>query len=145
MKVKIKRTDNSTVLPMYHTAESAGFDLAAAADVIIEPGTVAKIPTNLIIETPKGYFLLITARSSLALKKGLMMANGVGIIDPDYSGPEDKIYLILYNFTNQPVTINQGERLAQGIFLPSQQVIWEEIMMTSKETNRGGFGSTGTK
>lgn len=142
MKVKIKRLDQSIELPKYHTSESAGFDIASNEDVVIDPGQVAKIPTGLVIAAPSGHFLLISARSSLALKKGLNMANGVGIIDPDYAGPSDQIHIIVHNFTNQPVEVKKGERLAQGIFLPAEQAVWEEVDQL-RENDRGGVGSTG--
>lgn len=142
MLVKIKRLDPSTELPKYHTSESAGFDIASNVDVVVDPGQVAKIPTGLVIAAPSGHFLLISARSSLALKKGLNMANGVGIIDPDYAGPNDQIHIIVHNFTSQPVEVKKGERLAQGIFLPIQQAQWEESEETRK-SDRGGIGSTG--
>jgi dUTP pyrophosphatase len=142
MKVKIKRIDPSVALPQYHTEESAGFDIASSVDITVAPGEVLKIPTGLVIAAPKGHFLLIAARSSLAFKKGLMMANGIGVVDPDYAGPEDLIHIIVHNFTKEPVEVKKGERLAQGIFLPVERAEWEEVD-TLRETNRGGIGSTG--
>lgn len=142
MKVKIKKSDPGASLPKYHTTESAGFDLAASQDAIVQPGEVAKIPTGLIIEAPKGHFLLIAARSSLPLKKGLAMANGIGIVDPDYAGPSDEIHIIVHNFTKLPVEVKKGERLAQGIFIKSDQVEWDEVGEL-RGSDRGGIGSTG--
>lgn len=142
MKAKITRVLPDIELPQYHTKESAGFDIAAAEDVIIEPGQVVKVRSGLIIEAPEGYFLMLTCRSSLSSKKGLHLANGVGTIDRDFSGPEDEFKIILHNFTNQPVTVAKGERLVQGIFLPVNQVEWEEVGQIRNES-RGGMGSTG--
>lgn len=142
MKVKIKRLDPSVELPQYHTSESAGFDIASSVDVTVPAGEVVKIPTGLVIASPSGHFLLISSRSSLAIKKGLNMANGVGIIDPDYAGPSDQIHIIVHNFTQKSVEIKKGERLAQGIFLPIEQAEWEETDQT-RESDRGGIGSTG--
>ena len=142
MKVKIKRLDQLVELPKYHTSESAGFDIASNQDITVAPGTVAKIPTGLVIAAPSGYFLLISARSSLPLKKGLTMANGIGVIDPDYAGPNDKIHIIVHNFTKEPVEVKKGERLAQGIFLPIVQAQWVESEQT-RDFDRGGIGSTG--
>lgn len=142
MKVKIKKLSPEIELPQYHTSESAGFDIASSVDITVPSGQVVKIPTGLVIASPSGYFLLVTSRSSLALKKGLNMANGVGVIDPDYAGPSDQVHIIVHNFTSEPVEVKKGERLAQGIFLPIQQAEWEEVEET-RATDRGGIGSTG--
>ena len=140
--VRIKRLDQSIELPKYQTVDSAGFDFQAAQDMVIESKEIAKIPTGLIIQSPPGYYMQLSARSSLGGKKGLQVVNGVGIIDRDYSGPEDQIFIVVRNFTDQPVTISKGERLAQGIFLPVQQAVWEEVAEIKAES-RGGVGSTG--
>jgi len=142
MHVRIKKIDPNVALPQYHTSESAGFDIASNADIIIAPGQVAKIPTGLVIAAPKGHFLLIAARSSLPLKKGLAMANGIGVVDPDYAGPGDEIHIIVHNITQKPVEVKKGERLAQGIFLPIEQAQFVEVDEL-RPTDRGGIGSTG--
>ena len=129
-------------LPTYATAESAGFDLSAAAELTIAPGQIALVPTGLVIEVPTGYFLGIFARSSTPLKRGLMVANGVGIIDPDYAGPDDEVRIQVLNITSSDVSITRGDRLAQGIMLPAPRVTWDETTVLREET-RGGFGSTG--
>ena len=85
--------------PAYGTDEAAGFDLAAAHDVVVAPRQIALVRTGLVIEVPTGYFLAIFARSSTPLKRGLMVANGVGVIDPDYSGPNDEVMIQVLNFT----------------------------------------------
>jgi dUTP pyrophosphatase len=127
---------------MYATAESAGFDLSASAEVTVAPRQIALIPTGLVIEVPPGYFLGIFARSSTPLKRGLLVANGVGIIDPDYSGPDDEVRIQVLNITAAAVTVKRGDRLAQGIMLPAPRVTWDETTVLREET-RGGFGSTG--
>jgi|ERR1051326_4773093 dUTP pyrophosphatase len=142
MLTKIKRLNPDIALPSYHTSESAGFDIASTEDFTVPPGEVVKIPTGLVIAAPSGHFLLIAARSSLPLKKGLMMANGIGVVDPDYAGPNDQVHIIVYNFTNKPVEVKKGERLAQGIFIKFEQAQWEEVDII-REKDRGGIGSTG--
>lgn len=142
MKAKITRVLPDIPLPEYHSAESAGFDIAAGEGVIVQPGEVKKIRSGLIIEAPKDYFLMLTCRSSLSSKKGLHLANGVGTIDRDFSGPEDEFQIIVHNFTQAPVVVNKGERLVQGIFLPVSQVEWEETEQI-RDSSRGGIGSTG--
>ena len=129
-------------LPTYATAESAGFDLSAAAELTIAPGQIALVPTGLVIEVPTGYFLGIFARSSTPLKRGLMVANGVGIIDPDYAGPDDEVRIQVLNITSSDVFITRGDRLAQGIILPAPRLTWDETTSLRQET-RGGFGSSG--
>ena len=71
-----------------------------------------------------------------------MVANGVGVVDSDYSGPNDEIMVQVLNFTRGPVQVTKGDRLAQGIVLPAPRVVWEEVSETRAVT-RGGFGATG--
>ena len=99
MDVRITRLDASLPLPAYQTGGAAGFDLAASVDMTIAPGQVTLVPTGLVIEAPPGHFIGVFARSSTPLKRGLMVANGVGIVDADYSGPEDEIKIEVFNFT----------------------------------------------
>ncbi len=142
MKAKISRIDQTVGLPHYATGESAGFDIAASEDRVIKPGEVVLIKTGLVIQAPEKHFLLIAARSSLPIKKGLMVSNGIGIVDRDYCGPEDEIKLNLYNFSSRDVEVRKGERIAQGLFLPVDQVQWEEVTQI-RDDSRGGFGSSG--
>ncbi|HSL23811.1 MAG TPA: dUTP diphosphatase [Vicinamibacterales bacterium] len=141
MNVRIRRLDPSVALPSYQTPESAGFDLAASEEVRVPPGAVRLVPTGLVIEVPHGYFLGIFARSSTPLKRGLMVANGVGVIDPDYAGPEDQVLVQVLNFTREEIVVARGDRLAQGIFIPTIQTTWQEG--ETRAVSRGGFGSTG--
>jgi len=142
MRLKIRRLDSTVSLPAYGTDESAGFDLAAAHDVTVPPRQIVLIRTGLVIEVPSGHFLAIFARSSTPLKRGLMVANGVGVIDPDYSGPNDEVMIQVLNLTDAPVEVRRGDRLAQGIILPSPRVTWQEVSEI-REVTRGGFGATG--
>jgi dUTP pyrophosphatase len=142
MRLKIKRLQAAVGLPETATAGAAGFDLAAAADIDIPPRSIRLIGTGLVIGVPTGHFLGIFARSSTPLKKGLMVANGVGIIDSDYCGPADEIKIQVLNITDAPVKVARGDRLAQGIVLPCPRVEWEEVEEMTVPT-RGGFGSTG--
>ena len=130
-------------LPSYGTSEAAGFDLAAAHDLVVAPRQITLVRTGLVIEVPTGYFLAIFARSSTPLKRGLIVSNGVGVLDPDYSGPNDEVMIQVMNIRDTDVTINRGDRLAQGIVLPAPRVEWEEVTQI-REVTRGGFGSTGT-
>jgi dUTP pyrophosphatase len=76
------------------------------------------------------------------MKKGLMLPNSVGIIDQDYRGENDEIMIQVYNLKDQPVEVQRGERLAQGIFVKIAQVDWAEVSEMSA-ASRGGFGSSG--
>ena len=142
MQLKIRRLDPTIALPTYGTDEAAGFDLAAAHDVRVPPGRIVLVRTGLVIQVPTGHCLGIFARSSTPLKRGLMIPNGVGVVDPDYSGPHDEVMVQVLNFTNSEVQVTRGDRLAQGIVLPAPRVSWYEVTEIADVT-RGGFGSTG--
>ena len=142
ISVRIRRLRPTVPLPKYESAAAAGFDLAAADRVTIAPGEVTLVPTGLVVEVPAGMFLGIFARSSTPLKRGLMVANGVGVVDADYCGPADEVKVQVLNFTAAPVTIAAGDRIAQGILLPITRVEWNEVD-TIDRASRGGFGSTG--
>ena len=142
MKVKIIRIDKTLPLPEYQTEGSVAFDIYTREDAIIGARELKVLPSNLIIAVPKGYMLMLAARSSLA-KKGLRLGNSVGVIDEDYHGPKDEICVSLFNFTDQPVELKKGDRVAQGLVVPIQRVEWEEQEEIKKDS-RGGFGSTGT-
>lgn len=142
MRLRIRRLDSTVPLPTYGTDEAAGFDLAAAHDLVIAPRQIALVRTGLVIEVPTGYFLGIFARSSTPLKRGLLVANGVGVVDPDYSGPTDEIMIQVLNITDADVHVTKGDRLAQGIVLPAPRVTWDEVS-DIRAGARGGFGATG--
>jgi dUTP pyrophosphatase len=142
MKARIKRFDKKLPLPKYHTDGAAAFDLSAREAVEIPPKEVRLVPLNVAIETPPGHFLLVAARSSTH-KKGLILANGIGIGDPDFSGDNDEYHAAYLNFTDKPVVVEKGERIAQAMFVQFVKADWEEVERMDKKT-RGGFGSTGT-
>jgi len=108
---------------------------------MVLPHELGLIPGNIIVRTPPGYMLLLTMRSSTARRKGLLMPNGVGVIDQDYSGEGDELLISVYNFRNEVTTVQRGERIAQGIFVPVGRVEWNEVDEVGE--GRGGFGSTG--
>ena len=142
MRLRVTRLRSSVPLPTYATSGSAAFDLAAAEDVEIGPHQIKLVGTGLVVAVPDGYFLGIFARSSTPLKRGLMVANGVGVLDSDYCGPADELKIQLLNVTDSPITVRAGDRLAQGIVLQSPRVEFVEADATAP--SRGGFGSTGS-
>jgi dUTP pyrophosphatase len=142
MNIRIRRLHPEVPLPRYESDGAAAFDLAAAERTVVPAGQVALVPTGLIVEVPRGMFLGIFARSSTPVKRGLMVANGVGVIDPDYCGPADEVKIAVVNFTAAPVVVERGDRIAQGMFLTSPRVRWEEAEQLRGQS-RGGFGGTG--
>lgn len=142
MRVKIKRIDKELPLPKYETGGSVGFDILAREDCEVPAKEISMIPSNLIVEVPEKYMLVVASRSSTPRKRGLTPPHGFGIIDHDYCGPEDEIKVLVYNFTDSPVQISRGEKIAQGVFVRIDKFEWEEVEEVSRES-RGGFGSTG--
>ena len=139
-RVKIKRFDKDISLPEFKTEGAAAFDLGARESVEIPPKEFKYVPLNVAVETPPGYFLLLVARSSTH-KKGIWMANGIGIGDPDFSGDEDEYKAVYYNFTDKPVMIEKGERIAQGLIVKREAIEWQEVESMENKT-RGGWGTT---
>lgn len=141
IRVRIRRLSPRVVLPSYQTAGAAAFDLASAEDVVVPPGEIRLIGTGLVVEVPEGHCLAIVARSSLPIKKRLMVANGLGVVDSDYRGATDEVKIEVLNFSSAPVAVAHGERIAQGLLLPVARVEWQEVE-TSTAPARGGFGGT---
>lgn len=142
MDVRIRRIDTALPMPQYETHGAVGFDLIAREDTTISSHELALIPNNVIIAVPEGYMLMLANRSSTPRKKGLMLANGIGVIDIDYHGPDDEIRTLVYNFTDATVTIQRGEKISQGIFVKVDRAVWHEVEDHLKDESRGGFGST---
>jgi dUTP pyrophosphatase len=142
VQIRIRRLQPDVTLPAYHSDGAAAFDLASREDVVVAPGEVRLVGTGLVVEVPRGHFLAVVARSSLPIKKGLLVANAIGIVDSDYCGPQDEVKVEVYNFTARESPIARGERIAQGLILPAVRVEWEEVA-DNAAPSRGGFGSTG--
>lgn len=141
MKVPVRRVDKELPLPEYKTSGAAAMDCSVREDVRIPPKGVGMAPLNIALKPPKGHFILLAARSSLH-KRGLMMANGIGIGDEDFSGDNDEYQAVLYNFTDAPVQLKKGDRILQMIILPFDRVEWGEIDSLGNP-DRKGFGTTG--
>jgi dUTP pyrophosphatase len=142
MQLKISRLSPAVPFPAYATPGAAAFDLTAAADVEVPAHGIALVPTGLVVEVPAGHFLAILARSSTPLKRGLMVANGVGVIDSDYCGPADEVKIQVINVTDTPVRVASGDRLAQAMVLAAPRLELTEQPLAGG-VSRGGFGSTG--
>ncbi len=132
-------------LPRYATPLSAGVDLRANIDSPITLQSLERrlIPTGLFIALPEGYEAQVRPRSGLALKQGIGVLNSPGTIDADYRG---EIGVILVNLSNEPVVINDGDRIAQMVIARHEQAEWNVVEVLSEtERGAGGFGHTGKK
>lgn len=142
--VKIKKLDNRAHIPAYATIGSAAADLCAVLDepFTLQPKEIALIPTGLAIELPSAdYVALIYARSGLAVKQGVTLANCVGVIDSDYRG---EIKVALTNLSDESYNIQPGERIAQLCIAPVNQAQFETVdELSDTKRGAGGFGSTG--
>lgn len=141
MQVSITRIDKSLPLPQYESAGATGFDLITRETTTIESGKIGLVPGNVIVTVPEGYTLLLVPRSSLPRKKALVCPHSLGVIDQDYCGPEDELMVQVQNISDEEVTVERGERIAQGLFVKVEVAEWEEV--EANGTSRGGFGSTG--
>jgi dUTP pyrophosphatase len=142
--VKIKIVNKSPhPLPSYATKGSSGMDLMAALEIpmVLQPLERKLIPTGLFIELPEGLEAQIRPRSGLAIRQGISCLNSPGTIDSDYRG---EIKIILINLSNEAQTIQPGDRIAQMVIQPVQQVSWQLVeAIETTERNDGGFGHTG--
>ncbi len=141
--VKIKYLSENAVCPEYSTDGSLGMDLSAALDkpLTIKAGERALIPLGFAIQIPEGWGAFVFPRSGLSFKKGITMANCVGVIDTDYTG-EVKVSAI--NLSDKDYTINPGDRVAQLVFLPVEKARFIQAdSLDDTERGAGGFGSTG--
>ncbi len=132
---------DKAIIPLRGTRGSAGYDFCSYEEVTIEPNQTVMIKTGIKAYMLDDEVLQIYPRSSLGVKKHLRLANSVGIIDSDYYNNENNeghIMIPLFNFGDEPITISQGERVAQGIF--SKYLITDNDQVSAKRS--GGFGST---
>lgn len=143
MLAQVKRVDPSLPLPRYETGGAVGFDLITRETTVIPARSIGLVPGNVIVKVPEGYALLIIPRSSLPRKKALVCPHSIGIIDQDYAGKDDEIFVQVQNISDEPVTVERGERIAQGMFVKVEKAQWLEVPEVKVKT-RGGFGSTGT-
>ncbi len=139
--------DKGINIPVRKTKHSAGYDVEAAEDTIIPPFKSGSKPT-LVHTGLKAYcqddeWFLLANRSGGPAKKNLVLANGIGIVDADYYGNPDndgEFMYAFYNIGSEPVEIKKGERIGQVVF---QKFLIVDNDITTDETRKGGFGSTG--
>ncbi len=147
VKINIKFLDNNNerAVPFYATNGSAGMDLKAclSEDITLKPLERALIPTGIAISLPDAkYGAFIFARSGLASKHGITLANCVGVVDSDYTG---EIKVALVNLSNSDYTVTNGERIAQLVIMEVSKASFNVVDDLEKtERGSGGFGSTGS-
>jgi dUTP pyrophosphatase len=132
-------------LPEYQTSGSAGMDLRAnlTDSITLQPMERKLIPTGLFIALPEGYEAQIRPRSGLSIKRGLSLVNAIGTIDSDYRG---ELMVPIINFSAEPQTIEDGERIAQMVIARYEHATFTQVAILSEtERGAGGFGSSGTK
>ncbi len=145
-KIKIDIVNDSNhPLPKYQSEGASGLDLRAnlKQPVTLDPMERTLVPTGIYIAMPRGIEAQIRARSGLAIKKGISLINGIGTIDSDYRG---EIKVAMVNLSNESFTIEDGERIAQIVFMKYESVEWQEVGELDKtERGAGGFNSTGMR
>ncbi|MDO5607710.1 MAG: dUTP diphosphatase [Capnocytophaga sp.] len=144
MNIKIINTSTHP-LPAYQTADAAGLDIQAniGEPVTLLPLERKIIGTGIFLEIPSGYEVQIRPRSGLAAKHGITVLNAPGTIDADYRG---EVGVILVNLSNQPFTLENGERIAQMVVAKCERAQWLEVeRLSQSDRGAGGFGSTGLK
>ena len=145
-KIAIKLVKEFAKIPTKGSSEAAGRDLYACIDgntVMIQPHKTAMIPTGIATAIPKGWVGLVFARSGLATKLGLRLANGVGVIDSDYRG---EWFVAIHNDSDCTQIIEDGDKIAQVVFVKYKDVVFCPVKdLDETERGDGGFGSTGTK
>ena len=141
IRVKVELVNETAKLPTYANPTDAGADIYSNEEITINPGETKIVKTGLKVSMPKGYMINIYNRSGQAFKTKLRVANSVGIIDYLY---HKEIGVVLDNIGTEPITIHIGDRIAQMIIQQIPMIEWQTVDKV-EETERSGFGSTGTK
>ena len=147
MKLQIKplsdKIGTTIPFPYYATAGAAALDLHACVDesVVVPAGGEAWIPTGIAAAIPEGYVGIMAVRSSMGIRYGITMSNGIGVIDSDYRGP---LGVGLYNLRGEDYVVQPGDRIAQLLVVPVACPEIEVVdALPETERGEGGFGSTG--
>lgn len=143
--VKIVRLRPQAKLPEYQTEQAAAMDVYACIDesIILQSLDRVMVPTGFALELPDGYEAQMRARSGLAIKNGITMANGIGTIDADYRG---EVGVLVINTSRDPFTIEPDMRIAQMVVARYEKVDWRETdQLSETERGTGGYGSTGVR
>ena len=145
LKILDPRVGEEFPLPHYATDGSAGLDMRACIDtaITVEPGATELIPTGLAIHIADGGLAaVLLPRSGLGHKHGLVLGNLTGLIDSDYQG---QVYISCWNRSQTAYTVDPGERIAQMVFVPVEQVRFNVVEnFDDSDRGAGGFGHSGT-
>jgi len=142
LKVKVKRLYSDAILPTYATDGSACFDIYTMLNGDTDYGVPHTYSTGLAFEIPEDHVMLVFSRSGHGFKNDVRLSNCVGVIDSDYRG-ELKVKLAC-DKEGWGLEINAGDRIAQGMILPVNKVVFEEVEeLSNTERGNKGFGSTG--
>lgn len=145
LKILDSRLGDSIPLPHYATDGSAGLDMRACIDdaITVAPGATELIPTGLAIHIgDPGLAAVLLPRSGLGHKHGLVLGNLTGLIDSDYQG---QVFISCWNRGSSPYEVTPGERIAQMVFVPVEQVRFEVVEeFHDSDRGEGGFGHSGT-
>lgn len=137
MKLNIKRFDKTLDLPSGEKG-AACFDFTCRKKVAIKSGKIELVPLNVAIKIPEGHVLLLFSRSSTPIKKGLILANSVGVVDPFYCGDDDEVLAMFLNITEETITVEKGDRLAQGMIIKTENIGWNEVA-SMNDVGHGGY------
>lgn len=141
--LRIKRVDKSLPMPSYATDGAWGLDLYARENVALRPGEDDFIPLNVIVQAPPGYGVFLYPRSSIYKHYGLILLNGVGVVDADYIGPNDELMAHVKNVSDKLCRVNAGDRIAQLVIHRAFKFPIVEFEPEGK--SRGGHGTTGKR
>ncbi len=145
LKILDSRVGDSIALPHYATGGSAGLDMRACIDaaLTVAPGETTLVPTGLAMHIEDNNLAaVLLPRSGLGHKHGLVLGNLTGLIDSDYQG---QVYISCWNRSQKPYEIQPGERIAQMVFVPVEQVRFEIVEeFGDSSRGEGGFGHSGT-
>ena len=141
MNIKVKQLSPQAKMPVYATAGSACFDIATIDEADVAPGHSAVLRTGLAFEVPAGHVMMVYSRSGHGFKNGVRLANGTGVIDSDYRG---ELMVKLHNDSRTRFSVNRGDRIAQAMIVPIEQVAFDSVdELGATDRGPGGFGSTG--
>jgi dUTP pyrophosphatase len=142
MKIPLIKLDAELPTPGHAHPGDAGTDLFARRDVVLGPGEWDMVPTGVAIALPDGFVGLVAPRSGLAMRHGISVVNGPGVVDAGYRG---ELRVIIINHGTETVNLSRGDRIAQILVVPVAEVVFEVVEeLPESPRGDGGFGSTGT-